>query len=33
LNKSTIGDDSAKLKLGMVLKLPAKPSSGEAAAR
>jgi nucleoid-associated protein YgaU len=29
LNKATIGDDSAKLKIGMVLKMPANPNAGE----
>jgi hypothetical protein len=29
LNKSTIGDDSSKLKPGMVLKMPANPNAGE----
>jgi nucleoid-associated protein YgaU len=29
LNKPTIGDDSAKLKIGMVLKMPPNPNAGE----
>jgi nucleoid-associated protein YgaU len=29
LNKATIGDDSAKLKIGMVLKMPPNPNAGE----
>jgi hypothetical protein len=29
LNKATIGDDSAKLKVGMVLKMPPNPNAGE----
>jgi nucleoid-associated protein YgaU len=29
LNKATIGDDSARLKIGMVLKLPPNPNAGE----
>jgi hypothetical protein len=31
LNKETIGDNPARLKVGMVLKLPAKPTTEPAA--